>query len=136
MKLFELLKARGVGISVKSTIVASSKRLAKDVQAALAKVDIKVSVAERAPDLGVDAAVGKHLSGKKRKTSTRWRKSIKKQGRARKLQRMGAKGAARHIYKTGTWPQAKYGMAAYGISNTQLKKMRALAAGAPMIGGG
>ena len=127
--LYSLLRAAGIKISSKTTIVSSYRPDAARAAAILAKEGIRLSYDGAVRDLGVDAAGGSRRSTKvidKRNVEVKLRLArLKRLRNAAGLQR---KHKTRRYANTNLWPAASFGQAAYGLANGPLRRTRVTSA--------
>jgi hypothetical protein len=110
-------------ISKETTIVASNNTIAKQVQAKYRMHGITAAVAHHSKDLGVATT-----AGSQRCAAIVARRFATARRRTQKIQILAkAVPKASRLYNTGAMPQALYGYEAFGLPNTALKAMTALA---------
>ncbi len=110
----------GLSISVKSVAVASSKRLADLVVAALGRAGQPINAVAAAEDLGIPTGCGaRRVIGAFKKRLAR---GLCRSRRVQNLVRVNPKAAK--LYQTGVYPQQSYGAVAHGAAPEQVRSMR------------
>ena len=117
----QLLADKGLKISSKSTITASSQDIADDLQCKLAACGLSLKAEASAKDLGVDFA-----GGGRRRNPVQQLRLLGAQWARRMVSQLGkATKQAKRLVITGVRPRF-YGFAAMGSSPTATLKMRAI----------
>ena len=126
-----LTKARLKYSKKKTTVVASSPALAKAVSQRLAELGLEIMSSRATRDLGLDAAGGSKRATKVQRG--RMDKATSKLKKSRGLVKTNVSAA--RIIRTGAEPTWKYGVEAYGLTNSSLAKLRSATSCAAAVGG-
>ena len=111
-------------ISDKSTVVASSAKLAQTIAAALQRAGQPITPAASAEDLGISSACGaRRAVGAVKK---RLKRGMRRSRRVGQLSAANPKAAK--LYQTGVRPQQSYGAAIQGAAPSHIQSMRRAAA--------
>ena len=111
-------------MSPKSAIVASDKKLAYRVSKELASYGIHVQVCDSTRDVGV-----MFTAGVSRDMSISNRRMCKARRRTARICRVSAvTRSARKLFTSGSYPQALWGHQCVGVSPSQLRELRRMAA--------
>ena len=115
-----LLAEKQLGLSAKSTVVASKPRIRKRVVNMLAAHGVKVNGVAEGPDLGTGATGGARRG--KTTFAERHRKATRRACKARAFKRSG--GKARKLALTNLAPVGNFGAGAFGCTKKPRERCR------------
>ena len=112
-----------LNIASKSTIISSSMKVARALQAEFKAKGVDVRIGKTAADLGVDRG---HVAVFKPKARGRIKQAFRRAHKIQRLAKLGSKvrGAAKKLLLLGALPQASYSAKVFGAAPSQVTKWR------------